>query len=96
MAVDLWGWIEPVFNVLEKVGVRGSRRRRLRKALEGPDWHEGRTLEALRRVAGEADTSEGRERTRGLLRGVKSGGMKARQLKRTDPKAEEMWGLRSD
>lgn len=94
--MDLWGWIEPVFNVLEKVGVRGSRRRRLRKALEEPGWPAGRTLEALRRVAGEGDTDEGRERTRELLRGVKSGAMKARQLKRSYPKAEEMWGLRSD
>ena len=93
--MDLWGWIEPVAKLSGKAGRSCARRRRLRKALENPRFPEGRTLEWLRRDIGEADTNEGRERTRELLRGVKRGARRARQLKRTDPKAEEMWGLRS-
>lgn len=94
--MDLWGWIAPVAKLFGQAGVRWARRRRLRKALENSRFSDGRTLESLRRAIGEADTNEGRERTRELLRGVKRGAKRARQLRRSDPKAEEMWGLRSE
>jgi hypothetical protein len=96
IAVDLWGWIEPVAKIFGAAGVRWLRRRRLRRALENPKFPEGRTLEALRRAIGEADTKEGQERTRELLRGVKRGAKRARLLRRTDLQAEEMWGLRPE
>jgi len=90
----VWGWIEPVAHLFGEKWVTWARRGRLKQALKR--FPGGRTLEALRRAAGEASTDEGRERTRELLRGVKSGALRARELKRPDPKAEEMWGLRSE
>jgi hypothetical protein len=94
--MDFWGWITPVANLLGKQVSNWARRGQLRSALENPRWPEGRELEALRRVAGEADTDIGRENTRVLLRGVKRGDKTARQLKRSNPRAPEMWGLRSE
>jgi Zn-finger nucleic acid-binding protein len=94
--VDIWGWIIPVANLCGKAATNWARRGRLRKMLENPRYPQGRNLAALRRAVGEADTDAGRERTRELLRGVKRRAKKARQLKRTNPQASEMWGLRSE
>ena len=92
--MDIWGWIEPVWKLIGRAFSDRSRRRRLLAALENPRFPSGRTLEALRREIGEADTDEGRERTRKLLRGVRRDHRQARILDRSDPGAEEMWGLR--
>ena len=93
--MDWWGWIMPIAKLLGEWAYNWARRGRLRKALENPRFPSGRTLEALRRAAGEADTDAGRERTRELLRGVKRGVKRARMLLRP-PGTPEMWGLRSE
>lgn len=87
-----WGWLKPVYEIGANFLFRRGRRAQLLKALD--QYPDGRTLEALRLVAGEADSDEGREKTRELLRHVKRGKLHARILKRSDPKAPEMWGLR--
>ena len=92
--MNLWGWIKPVAELLRELVINRSRRHKLLAALEDPRYSEGRTLEALRREIGEADSEDGRERTRELLRGVRRGDKGARILKRSMPNAEEMWGLR--
>lgn len=87
-----WGWIKPTVELCTTGVNNWRKRRRLRKALEV--YPEGRTLAALRREVGEADTEEGREQTRSMLRTVRRGNEQARILKRTDANTEEMWGLR--
>jgi hypothetical protein len=91
--MDIWGWIVPVATIFGKAASNWARRRRLGKMMDSPRYPEGRNLEALRRVAGEAHTDTGRERTRELLRGVKRGRRQARELMRK-PGSPEMWGLR--
>lgn len=87
-----WGWLKHVLSFGLSTTTNWLMRRRLRRALES--YPQGRTIEALRREAGEADTEDGRERTRVLLRMIRHGEKQARILKRTDPNAAEMWGLR--
>jgi hypothetical protein len=88
----VWGWLKPVYEIGANLLVKRGRRAQLLKALD--QYHEGRTLEALRLVAGEANSDEGREKTRELLRQLKRGNKHARILKRSDPNDPEMWGLR--
>ena len=87
-----WGWMKPSYELCATAITNWLRKRRLRKALES--YSEGRTLEALRREAGEADTEEGREKTRALLRAIRRGNKQARILMRSGTDSEEMWGLR--
>ena len=97
--MDIWGWIEPVAKIFGNRATSWARRRKLRAALENPQWagpEGGRTLDALTRVAGEADTETGRENTRVLLRGVRRGNKTARRVKTRDPQAPETWGMRSE
>jgi hypothetical protein len=89
-----WGWMIPLSKVGGQFIHNWARRAWLRRHLENGRFPDGRTLEALRRAAGEAETDEGRERTRALLHGVRRGSKRARILKRSDPNAPEMWGLR--
>ncbi len=90
-----YGWIVPVCTLFGAGARNWARRSYLRRCLENPRFPEGRTIDALRRAAGEPDTDEGRERTRELLRHIKRGRKRARILKR-DLNDEEMWGLRED
>jgi hypothetical protein len=90
-----WGWMIPVSKILPKAIHDWALRRHLRRRLENPRFPEGRTLDFLRRAAGQPDTDEGRERTRELLRRVARGRKRARILIRA-PGAPEMWGLRDD
>ena len=91
----IWGWLMPICKLLSSGLSNWVRKSRLRRCLEKSKFPEGRTIDALRRVAGEPDTDGGREHTRELLRTVKRRRSYARILKR-DPNAEEMWGLRED
>jgi hypothetical protein len=90
-----YGWIMPVCKLFGEGSHNWARRSYLRRCLENPRFPHGRTLDALRRAAGESDTEDGRERTRELLRHVKRGRKHARILKR-GPGEEEMWGLREE
>lgn len=89
-----WGWIIPMSGVLPKVVHDWGLRRYLRLCLEDTRFPEGRSLDALRRAAGQPDTDEGLESTRELLRHVTRGRKRARILLRSNPTDPEMWGLR--
>ena len=91
-----WGWILPVSKVLPKALRDWATRGYLRRCLESPRFPHGRTLDFLRRAAGQPDTDEGREHTRELLRHVTRGQRRARILIRSNPGDPEMWGLREE
>jgi hypothetical protein len=90
-----WGWILPVSKLLPKAFHDWAVRGYLRRCLEDPRFPQGRTLETLRRYAGQPDTDKGREQTRELLRRIRRGRKRARILQRRLG-APEMWGLREN